>query len=82
MNQCECELFGHLYTLDLEPPKFGLEFDRGPKGEVVLILSWCYRTQFRNIVLLKLVTIRLKPPFMRICEAVLDTDEPIEEGEK
>ncbi len=82
MKQCECELYGRHYILDVEPAEFGWEFTRGTKGDGVLVLSWCYRTHFRNIVLLTLATIRLKPPFLRISKAVLDLDEPVDEDER
>ena len=79
MDQCACVIKGRRYILDLEPAEFHWEFTRGTKGERVFLCSWLRRTQFRNIISLTLLTIRLKLPLIRICNAIQDLDEPVEE---
>lgn len=79
MNQCACEIHGRKLILDLEPAEFDWQFTRGTRGERVLILSWRRETQFRNIITLTVVTIRLKLPFIIIVRAVRDLEEDIKE---
>lgn len=78
MGLCRCEINGHHYILELASAQFEWEYTRGTRGERVLFFSWRRETQFKNIIYLRLITLRLCRPFFTHQVAVLDRNEPFE----
>lgn len=77
--ECLTTIGDRQYHLEFGPPAFDWTFDRGLKGEKVLILSWVRESQFRNIIFLRLITLRLRWPFFTHVAAVTNRDDLGEE---
>jgi len=82
MSQCACEIKGRRYILDLEPVEFEIWPEKNTRGRPCLCFVWRRKTQFRNIIQLRLLTFHLGPPWVTHALAITDLDEPVEEEER
>lgn len=64
MESFQCDLNGVKYILDPGPLSFTWLIEQDPEAGWILALYWSRPTQFQNLIWVRMVTLRLRPPWI------------------
>ncbi|MBA7652001.1 hypothetical protein ES703_59830 [subsurface metagenome] len=80
MNECLTNIRGHQYHLEFGPTLFDIHRDQNLKGRPCIIFSWLQKSQFKNIVYLRLLIFHLGWPWITYTAAVTDYEDESDES--